>query len=139
MIKHQVTIQNKLGLHARAAAKLVGVAQRFASRIELVYSDRKVDCKSIMGVITLGAKKDETFGAVLLFGIGGVTAELLKDRVLELPPLNERLARGMLEKLRCWPLLKGYRGRPGVDIEPPLFIIDYMKQLVVLMLKTWMV
>jgi phosphocarrier protein HPr len=58
MIKQNITIQNKLGLHARASAKLVGTAQRFASRIELVFQDRKVDCKSIMGVITLGAKKD---------------------------------------------------------------------------------
>ena len=40
--------------------------------------------------LILGAKKDETFGAVLLLGMGGITAELLKDRVLELPPLNER-------------------------------------------------
>jgi acetyltransferase len=67
--------------------------------------------------LILGAKKDATFGAVLLFGMGGITAELLKDRVLELPPLNERLAHRMLTKLRCWPLLKGYRGRPGVDID----------------------
>lgn len=67
--------------------------------------------------LILGAKKDETFGAVLMLGMGGITAELLKDRVLELPPLNERLAHRMLTKLRCWPLLKGYRGRPGVDID----------------------
>ena len=58
MIKHQLTIQNKLGLHTRAAAKLVDTAQRYASRIELVFRDRTVDCKSIMGVITLGAVKD---------------------------------------------------------------------------------
>ncbi len=67
--------------------------------------------------LILGAKKDPTFGAVLLVGMGGVAAELMNDRVLELPPLNERLARRMLEKLRCWPLLAGYRGRPGVDID----------------------
>ena len=58
MIHHQITIQNKLGLHARAAAKLVDMAKRYASRIELVFGDRVVDCKSIMGVITLGAQKD---------------------------------------------------------------------------------
>jgi len=58
MIHHQITIQNKLGLHARAAAKLVDLAKRYGSRIELVFGDRVVDCKSIMGVITLGAQKD---------------------------------------------------------------------------------
>jgi acetyltransferase len=67
--------------------------------------------------LILGAKKDATFGAVLMIGMGGIAAELLKDRVLELPPLNERLARRMLEKLRSWPLLQGYRGQPGVAID----------------------
>lgn len=59
MIEHDVVIQNKLGLHTRAAAKLVDTAQKFASRIELVFNERVVDSKSIMGVITLGAKKDD--------------------------------------------------------------------------------
>jgi phosphocarrier protein len=53
-----MTIQNKLGLHTRAAAKLVDTAKRFSSKIELLFQDRCVDCKSIMGVITLGAQKD---------------------------------------------------------------------------------
>jgi phosphocarrier protein HPr len=65
MIRQQITIQNKLGLHTRAAAKLVDTAKRFESRIELVYRDRVVDCKSIMGVITLGAQKDNTLDVIV--------------------------------------------------------------------------
>jgi acetyltransferase len=65
----------------------------------------------------LGTKKDPTFGAAILVGMGGVAAELFRDRALGLPPLNERLARRMLTSLRSWPLLEGYRGRPGVDVE----------------------
>jgi acetyltransferase len=80
--------------------------------------------------LILGAKKDATFGAVLLVGMGGITAELLKDRVLELPPLNERLARRMLEKLRCWPLLTGYRGRPPVDIDRLLEVLVRFSYLI---------
>ena len=60
MIRQQLIIQNKLGLHTRAAAKLVDTAKKFASHIELVYRDQIVDCKSIMGVITLGAQKDNS-------------------------------------------------------------------------------
>ena len=67
--------------------------------------------------LLVGAKRDPVFGPVLLVGAGGVMAELLQDRALELPPLDERLARRMLESLRVWPLLQGYRGRPGVDVE----------------------
>lgn len=58
MIRQQITIQNKLGLHTRAAARLVDTAKHFASHIELAFRNRTVDCKSIMGVITLGAQKD---------------------------------------------------------------------------------
>jgi phosphocarrier protein len=65
MIRHQITIQNKLGLHTRAAAKLVDTAKKYASKIELAYGDRVVDCKSIMGVITLGAKKDNVVDVMI--------------------------------------------------------------------------
>lgn len=65
MIKQQITIQNKLGLHTRAAAKLVDIAKKYASRIELIYRDRIVDAKSIMGVITLGAQKDNVLDVVI--------------------------------------------------------------------------
>ncbi|MBX3432279.1 MAG: bifunctional acetate--CoA ligase family protein/GNAT family N-acetyltransferase [Pirellulales bacterium] len=67
--------------------------------------------------LIVGAKRDPVFGSVLMVGAGGVAAELYADRALELPPLSERLARHMLESLRCWPLLKGFRGRPAVNID----------------------
>jgi acetyltransferase len=67
--------------------------------------------------LILGARKDPTFGAVILVGTGGITAEVVKDFAIGLPPLNERLARRLLESLRAWPLLQGYRDRPGVNID----------------------
>lgn len=65
MIRQPLTIQNKLGLHTRAAAKLVDTAKRYGSHIELYFRDRSVDCKSIMGVITLGAQKDNIVDVVI--------------------------------------------------------------------------
>lgn len=65
MIKDTLTIQNQLGLHTRAAAKLVDTAKKFESKIELEFRSRKVDCKSIMGVITLGAQKNNTVEIIL--------------------------------------------------------------------------
>jgi phosphocarrier protein len=50
-----VTIVNKLGLHARAATKLVNCASAYASEVSLVKGTRKVNAKSIMGVLTLAA------------------------------------------------------------------------------------
>lgn len=67
--------------------------------------------------LILGAKRDPVFGPVLLVGSGGVAAEVYQDTALELPPLNERLALRMLRGLRSWPLLAGYRGRAGVDVD----------------------
>jgi phosphocarrier protein HPr len=51
----QVKIVNKLGLHARAAAKLVALASEFTSEVWLVRGDRKVDATSIMAVMMLAA------------------------------------------------------------------------------------
>lgn len=65
----------------------------------------------------LGTKFDPLFGTVILVGAGGITAELFNDRALGFPPLNERLARRMLESLKIWPLLKGYRGAPPVNLD----------------------
>ncbi|MFO7754975.1 MAG: bifunctional acetate--CoA ligase family protein/GNAT family N-acetyltransferase [Bacteroidales bacterium] len=65
----------------------------------------------------MGIKRDPVFGTVIMTGAGGVTAELFKDSSLGFPPLNERLARLMLEQLKIWPLLNGYRGSKPVDID----------------------
>ena len=67
--------------------------------------------------LILGSKKDATFGSVIMVGMGGVSAEIYGDFALGLPPLNERLARRMLESLRSWPMLQGYRNRPAVDVD----------------------
>ncbi|MCU0612303.1 MAG: bifunctional acetate--CoA ligase family protein/GNAT family N-acetyltransferase [Candidatus Eisenbacteria bacterium] len=75
-----------------------------------------VDTRDGMELI-LGIKKDPVFGTVLMTGMGGVAAEVLGDRSLGFPPLNERLARLMLESLKIWPLLRGYRGRPPVNLD----------------------
>lgn len=50
-----VTIKNKLGLHARAAAKLVNTANRFESSVALKNADNQADAKSIMGIMMLAA------------------------------------------------------------------------------------
>ena len=65
MIREQLIIKNKLGLHTRAAAKLVDTAKKYASKIELIFRDRAVDAKSIMSVITLGAQKDHSIDVVV--------------------------------------------------------------------------
>lgn len=57
MIEDEVTICNKLGLHARAAAKFVATASEFESEIEILKDNKRVNGKSIMGVMMLAASK----------------------------------------------------------------------------------
>lgn len=58
MIRRHTTIINQLGLHARAAAKLVGLASQFESKIKLAKNTTEVNAKSILGVMMLAAAKD---------------------------------------------------------------------------------
>jgi acetyltransferase len=80
--------------------------------------------------LIVGAKQDPTFGSVIMVGTGGVAAEVFRDRALGLPPLNERLARRMLESLKSWPLLRGFRGNPGVNLEKLIEILMRFSYLV---------
>lgn len=57
MINKNLTVANKLGLHARAAAKLVALASNFASEISIQKESRKINGKSIMGVMMLAASQ----------------------------------------------------------------------------------
>ncbi|MGM0760471.1 MAG: GNAT family N-acetyltransferase [Thermodesulfobacteriota bacterium] len=66
--------------------------------------------------LLLGAKKDDNFGPVLLFGMGGIFAEVLEDRNLALPPLNHQLANRLIRGTKVSRLLYGYRNRPGADM-----------------------
>ncbi len=62
MLQQEVEIINKLGLHARASAKLTQVAGQFKSGIWLIRSGKRVNAKSIMGVMMLAAGKGATIG-----------------------------------------------------------------------------
>lgn len=60
MIEKELEIINKLGLHARAAAKLVGVTSAFGATIHIQKESKRVDGKSIMAVMMLAASKGST-------------------------------------------------------------------------------
>jgi acetyltransferase len=81
--------------------------------------------------ILLGAKRDSNFGPVILFGMGGIYTEVLKDRSLGLPPMNHLLARRLMEETKAYALLKGYRNRPAADIERLEEMIIRLSQLLI--------
>jgi len=57
MLEQPLEIINKLGLHARASAKLVSTSARFGSRIEIIFGEQKADAKSIMSIMMLAASQ----------------------------------------------------------------------------------
>lgn len=73
--------------------------------------------------LLIGAKKDPIFGPVVVFGMGGVMVELLKDTNMGLPPLNMVLAQRIIENTKAYQMINGFRGMPKVDIEALQFLL----------------
>jgi phosphocarrier protein HPr len=82
MIRQLVIVENTLGLHARAAAKLVQLTSRFSSEIHLAREGfaQRIDCKSILGILMLAASK----GTRLVISISGADEEEAGDAIRHL-------------------------------------------------------
>jgi acyl-CoA synthetase (NDP forming) len=66
--------------------------------------------------VIIGMTKDEQFGPVLMFGLGGILVEVLKDVSFRIIPLTKRDASQMIKEIKGYPLLEGYRGQEPADI-----------------------
>jgi acyl-CoA synthetase (NDP forming) len=66
--------------------------------------------------VIIGMTKDPQFGPVLMFGLGGVLVEVLKDVAFRIVPLAPRDAKQMIREIKGYPLLEGYRGQPPCDV-----------------------
>jgi len=66
--------------------------------------------------VIVGMSKDPQFGPVLMFGLGGVLVEVLKDVSFRIVPVTKRDASEMIREIKGYPLLQGYRGQEAVDV-----------------------
>lgn len=71
----------------------------------------------------VGIRRDPQLGAALVVGLGGVATEVHHDLTRALVPVDRRRAAELLRGLRCWPLLEGYRGLPGHDVDALLDVV----------------
>ena len=137
----QITHKTDVGGVALNITSDVKVAEAFEKMIRRAKEkrpDAEIHGVTVQKMVTypnsfeliMGTKKDPIFGSVIMVGMGGVAAEVFQDRALGLPPLNEALARRMLESLKSWPLLQGYRGKPGANIDRLIEIIMRFSYLV---------
>jgi len=79
--------------------------------------------------VIVGAKAAEGLGHVVMFGLGGIYVEVLKDVAFGLTPVTQREARAMIESVRAYPLLTGMRGQEGVDLAALAEIIQRVSQM----------
>ncbi len=80
--------------------------------------------------LIVGVADDAVFGPVLAVGAGGKAVELLHDRALELPPLDDELARGMIARTRVAALLAGYRDVPAADIDGVVRVLEAVSTMI---------
>lgn len=78
----------------------------------------------------IGAKREHSYGHLVFCGFGGIYIELIQDYSSELAPVSRPLACKMVERLRSYPVLSGYRGKEGVDIEQFVGYIERISMLV---------
>jgi len=80
--------------------------------------------------VIVGAIKDPQFGPALMFGLGGIFVEVLKDVTFRVAPITEDEACEMITEVKAYPLLKGYRGQPPADTEAIVQILLKTSRLV---------
>jgi acyl-CoA synthetase (NDP forming) len=110
----------KLGL---ANAAQVGKAySEIISSVKQAYPKAQIQGVSVQPMappgieVIVGMSKDPQFGPVLMFGLGGILVEVLKDVSFRIVPVAERDAREMIREIKGYPILEGYRGHKPASI-----------------------
>lgn len=98
------------------------------ARIRGAYIERM--CESGSQEVILGVKRDPQFGPLLMFGLGGIFVEVLKDVTFRIAPVSEQEAIEMIRDIRTYPLLAGVRGKPGVCIPALVSSIQRLGHLI---------
>jgi acetyl-CoA synthetase (ADP-forming) len=80
--------------------------------------------------VIVGSIKDPQFGPAIMFGLGGVFVEVLKDVTFRIAPITEDEAAEMISEVKAYPLLKGYRNTPPADLKAITKILVNTSRLV---------
>jgi acyl-CoA synthetase (NDP forming) len=80
--------------------------------------------------VIVGTSKDSQFGPVIMFGLGGIFVELLKDVSFRVIPVERRDAQEMIKEIKGYPLLQGYRGKEPANISALVEIILKISKLI---------
>lgn len=121
------------------ADKAVAAARAMAARIgrehpEFAIHGFAVETMAVRAgsqELIVGIADDATFGPVIMVGAGGKAVEVLNDKALGLPPLDNALARAMIERTRISRLLAGYRDEPPADVPGVVAVLEALSAIAV--------
>ena len=125
IVSPQITHKSDVGgvaLGLTSAAEVAAAFDRIVASAKQHQPEAQIEGVAVQRMerqsteVIIGVTKDPQFGPVLMFGLGGILVEVLKDVAFRVIPIVERDARQMIEEIKGYPLLQGYRGQDPADI-----------------------
>ena len=110
-----------LGVANRAAAETA--FDEILAAFRAAQPDATIDGRRVAPMVTggvetsLGVQRDPVFGPIVMFGLGGIFVEALKDVTFRAAPFDEAEAHAMIEEIAAFPALAGLRGQPRADLD----------------------
>lgn len=140
ILSPQVLHKSDIGgvaLHLDDAGQVRAAAQAMLQRVAARLPQATITGFTVQSQVTrpraleliVGASIDPLFGPVLLFGQGGTAVEVLADRAIGLPPLDEPLARALIARTRVARLLQGWRDVPAADMAALASVLQAVSEL----------
>ena len=138
ILSHDITHKSDFGgiaLNVRSAPEAANQFSKITERVQAQVPDARIIGVAVQAMsrggyeVIIGSKKDATFGPALMFGMGGTGVELYRDVAVDFPPLNQALARSMIQSTKVSRLLEGYRGKEPVDmtaLEQAMVKVSYL-------------
>jgi acetyltransferase len=128
-----------VALDLDSAESLCAAAAAMLERVKRLRPEARIDGFTVQAMVRrpraheliVGVATDAMFGPVILFGHGGTAVEVVADRAVALPPLNQPLAKELISRTRVARLLAGYRDRPAADLAALYRVLVQVSQMVI--------
>jgi acetyl-CoA synthetase (ADP-forming) len=123
-------------LSINSVAEVKKAYDEILKKVKRQYPDADIHGVSVQKMIQpgteviIGSSKDPQFGPVIMFGLGGIFVELLKDVSFRVIPVEQRDAQEMIKEIKGYPLLQGYRGKEPASISALVEIILKISKLI---------
>ena len=122
-------LEDETTVRAAAAAMLARVRKQQPNAVITGFTIQRMVRRPRALELIVGAHIDPLFGPVILFGQGGTAVEVVADRAVALPPLNDPLARALVARTRMARLLAGWRDVPAADLQAVVATLCSVSQL----------